>query len=105
MSPTQRSLKHMRDQGYFAEVVERWVPRVNIRKDFAGFADILCIHRENKGDIVAVQSTSDSNVSARVKKITEHENLAVVRKGGFKILVHGWRKKGGRYVLREVDLS
>jgi hypothetical protein len=95
----------MRERGYLAEVVERWIPGANIRKDFAGFIDILCVHRERIGDVVGVQATSGDNVSHRVEKIINHENVGAVRKGGIKILVHGWKKRKGRWQLREVDIS
>ena len=119
-SPTQRSLKVMRERGYLTEVVERWIPGANIRKDLFGFIDILAIAPLStvEGDlVVAVQSTSGSNVAARIKKITEHENLAAVRKAGIRILVHGWTKRRKRlksgklakrameWQLREVDVS
>lgn len=104
-SPTQRSLEEMRKRGYLADVVERWIPGANIRKDFAGFVDILCIHKERAGDVVGVQATSGSNVAARVDKIINHENVGAVRKGGIRILVHGWVKQKGRWQLREVDLT
>lgn len=103
MSPTQRSLKHLRDQGYLADVVEKWIPRANIRKDLYGFIDILCLRDT---EILAVQATSASNVAARLKKIRDHENLGAVRKAGISIKIHGWGKNAkGRYVLREVDIS
>jgi hypothetical protein len=88
----------MRERGYYAEVVERWIPGANIRKDFAGFVDLICL---KDGETVGVQATSYSNVSARVKKITDHENLGVVRKAGWRLLVQGWDGKK----LREIDLS
>jgi hypothetical protein len=50
--------------------------------------------------------TSGSNVSARVKKIAEHENTQFVREAGIAIHVHGWSKlKDGKYHIRTVDLS
>jgi hypothetical protein len=98
LSPTQRSLKEMRDRGYFCEVVERWNSFARIRQDLAGFIDVLCF---GDGEVVGVQATSYSNVSARVKKIAEHENVAAVRKAGVRLLVHGW--DGAK--LREVDVS
>lgn len=104
-SPTQRSLAEMRKRGYLADVVERWIPGARVRKDFAGFIDILCIHTEREGDVVGVQATSASNVSKRVDKIINHENVGAVRKGGIRILVHGWAKRNGRWQLREVDVS
>lgn len=102
-SPTQRSLAEMRKRGYLAGVVEKWIPQVKRRSDLFGFIDILCV---SESEVVAVQSTSRSNVASRVKKITEHENVAAVRKAGIRILVHGWGKNSkGRWELREVDLS
>lgn len=103
MSPTQRSLKELRSRGLFCWVVEHWCSFTHQRRDLWGFADILCLGDD---EIIAVQTTSGSNVSARVKKITDHENVAAVRKAGIRILVHGWTKgKNGRYSLREIDLS
>lgn len=102
-SPTARSLKVLRDRGYHAEVVERWIPGANIRKDFAGFIDILALKDD---EVLAVQTTSDAHVAERVSKITEHEKLPLIRGVGWGIHVHGWRKNaGGRWVLREVNLS
>jgi hypothetical protein len=102
-SPTQRSLKHLRDQGYLAEVVEKTIPRVFIKKDLYGFIDILAIR---DGEILGVQATSGSNVSSRVDKIANHDNVGAVRKAGIRIHVHGWRKNSKRrWVLREVDCS
>jgi len=85
------------------QVVERWNPHARIRQDLFGFIDILGIDGETT---VAVQSTSWSNVPARAKKIAESEHLPAVRKAGWRILIHGWRKsKAGRYELRLVDVS
>jgi hypothetical protein len=92
----------MEAQGYLVDIVERWIPGANIRKDLFGFGDLVCIR---EGETMLVQTTSYSNVSARVKKITEHENLAAVRKAGWGVLVQGWHKVGNRWQVREVDLS
>lgn len=102
MLPTQRSLKLLRDRGYRCEVVEKWIPRVNIRKDLFGFLDVLAI---KDGKVLGVQATSDSNVSARVHKIGEAEAVADVRACGWSLVVHGWRKKDGRWIVREVDVT
>jgi hypothetical protein len=102
-SPTQRSLKFMREKGFHAEVTERWIPGANVRKDLWGFVDILCLGAD--GVVVGVQSTSDSNVSARITKIAESPLVDRVRKAGIRILVHGWKKVKGRWQVREVDVS
>lgn len=101
-SPTQRSVAHLREQGYLVAVVERWNPHARIRQDLFGWIDLLAIR---DGETLAVQTTA-SGVAARIKKITAAESLPAVRKAGWRILVHGWRKNAaGRYILREVDLS
>src|SRR6478736_10568284 len=97
-SPTQRSLKLMRERGFHAEVTEKWIPGANIRKDLWGFCDVLCLGDDG---MVAVQSTSRSNVSARIKKITDSPLLGLVRKCGIRILVQGWFKKDNRWQVRE----
>ena len=104
MSPTQRSLKLLRDRGYLAEVVEKTVPKTFIKRDLFGFIDILAIHLET-GETLAVQTTSSDHVSHRERKITEHDNLAAIRKAGWGLHIHGWRKVKNRWKCREVDLS
>ena len=102
MTPTQLTLRKLRKEGWQAEVTERWNPFARIRQDLYGFVDVLGVGE--KGTI-AVQTTSDSNVSARVKKIAEHDNVAAVRKAGWIIEVHGWKKVKNRWQCRVIDIS
>lgn len=103
MTPTQRSLKYLRDAGYRVAVVERWNAHARIRQDLFGVVDLLAIR---EGETLAVQTTSGSNVAARVKKISEAEALPDMRAAGWSIKVHGWRKAAnGRWQVREVDVS
>lgn len=93
-SPTQRSLAKLRAEGWTAATVERWNPHVKIRQDLWGFGDLLCF----KGDeVLIVQTTSGSNLLARVAKI---RMLPVaddwLRSEHRKIVVHGWLRKGPR---------
>jgi len=94
VTPTQRTLKLLRDRGYIAAVVERWNPYARIRQDLFGFIDIIAV---NDGDTLAVQATSDSNVAARIDKIrdTPAANiwLACLSRS---LWVIGWGKKGAR---------
>ncbi len=102
LSPTQRSLAYLREQGYMVAIVERWNPHARIRQDLWGWCDLLAIR---KGEVLAVQVTA-SAVSERIKKIQESETVAAVRDAGIRIEVHGWRKSSkGRYVLRIEDIS
>ena len=95
-TPTQRTLAEMRSRGYACEVVERWNPFAKIRQDLFGFIDVLCL---GDNEVIGVQATSAGNVSARVRKIADHDNVAAVRKAGIRLLVHGWN--GDK--LREVN--
>lgn len=93
MTPTQRSLAMLRADGYFVAVVEKWNPHVKIRQDLFGFGDLLAF----KGDtILLVQTTSGSNVSARIQKILENPVAAAWLTPNRRIHVHGWRKCGER---------
>jgi len=102
----------MRDLGFHCEVVERWNPHVRVRKDLFGIADILAV---GHGLTIMVQTTSGSNLAARVKKIIAMRTFGLVWLGvsGHRIEVHGWAKhkmrRGGkayRYKLncREITI-
>ena len=101
-SPTQNTLKRLRKEGYTAEVVEKWIPRANVRKDLFGFIDIVALRGD---ETLAVQACNYSDVSKRVKKITDSEYLPTVRDAGWRIEVHGWHKPKHRFVCRVVDIS
>lgn len=102
-SPTQRTLKLLRAEGWTAAITERWNPHARIRQDLFGFVDVLAVRGP---ETLAVQTTSGSNVSARVRKIEENDCLPAIRDAGWAIEVHGWRKdKKGRWQCRRVNLS
>jgi hypothetical protein len=102
ISPTQLSLKMMREQGYYAEVVERYNSFTRKRNDLFGFVDVLCL---KPGEVVGVQTTSYSNLSARIKKIREHEHFKIVTDSGIKVVAHGWQKVNNRWKCREVFVT
>ncbi|MEB3211291.1 MAG: hypothetical protein VKL39_08045 [Leptolyngbyaceae bacterium] len=103
MTPTQRSLAYLREQGYMAAVVERWNPHARIRQDLFGVVDVLAIR---DGETLAVQTTSGRNVAARVRKIADSDATPAMRSAGWRIHVHGWRKAAnGRWTLRVEDVS
>ncbi len=102
-SPTQLTLKHLRDEGWTAEVVEHWNPHARIRKDLMGFIDVLAVRGP---ETLAVQTTSAANVSSRIRKIADSPHIAAVREAGWAVHVHGWKKVKGRWTLhRDEDVS
>ncbi len=101
-SPTALSKRHLEADGWLVAVVEHWNPHARIRQDLFGFIDLLALRG---AETLSVQSTSATNVSTRVNKIGASPHVGIVREAGWAIHVHGWSKKQGRWVLREVDVS
>lgn len=97
-SPTQRSLKLLRDRGYKVGVVEHWNAYVGIRQDLFGFIDLIAVKEGEP--VLAVQTTSYANTSAREKKIRSIPESEVWLKAGGAIEVHGWKHTPHGKVLR-----
>lgn len=103
MTPTARTLQKLKREGWLAYVVEKRNPKTRTLNDMFGFIDVVGIR---EGETIAVQTTSMSNISSRIKKITGHPNLSAVRAAGWIIHVHGWGKRAnGRWDCRVEDLS
>jgi hypothetical protein len=127
-SPTVRTRDYFREHGYRIDVVERWIG-VGLdnkfmgtrkkRKDFCGFADLIAFLPQ---EIIAIQSTSRSNMSNRVKKIVHgidaepnSQESAIewlLGEGRRRIIIQGWAKyakpvdrKWWRALNREVLLD
>lgn len=108
-TPTQRTLKYLRDLSYRAEVVERWVrfgsakvpagtnspgrASPGIRKDLFGFADIIAL-RPGLG-IFAVQCFS-TDWNGHIEKLMGTKEILDAatewNQCGGMILFMGWRK-------------
>jgi len=88
MTPTARTLKQLRSEGWQCQVVERFCHFSKRRIDLFGCIDIVAI-KPSEGTL-GVQATSGANTSARVSKARE-----LVRpwlEAGNAFQVHGWRK-------------
>jgi hypothetical protein len=91
-SPTQRTLKFLRDTGATARVVEHWNGYAKRRIDLWG-ADILA----RQGQLLmAIQTTSDSNHSDRVEKAKANPDTLNWLGTGVPFYVFSWGKKGAR---------
>ena len=101
-SPTQRSLALLRERGYIADVVERWIPFARVRRDLFGIIDIVAI---GNGETLGVQACCYSDVSKRVIKINAAPASPVLRESGWRVVVLGWRKVKGRWTAREVEIT
>jgi len=101
ISPLQRTLKAMREQGRICGIVERFNTHVGafgIRQDLFGFIDVIAIDPVN--GIIAVQACG-SDFSSHVHKLLEERNDIVFEwlKHG-KLELWGWRmvklNRGGK---------
>ena len=105
-SPTQRTLKRMRDSGDYklVQVVEHWNPFGRVRQDLFGIGDILGI--SITGETHLLQVTSYGNMNARIKKLEDHYSTPHLRDADWVLIVEGWKKeKNGRYKSYQFDLS
>jgi len=101
ISPTQRTLAAMREQGREVGIVERFLHHVGpygIRKDLFGFIDIIAI--DPVDGIVAIQSCGQ-DFSSHIHKMTEDRNLQMIAwLKHAKVELWGWRKiklkRGGK---------
>lgn len=105
-SPTSRSLRQLRADGYVAEVVERWNQYSKTRHDLFGIVDVLAMD----GELLAVQATTTGNLSSRIKKSLASPNLrAWLEVPGLRFECWGWAKRGERgkrklWTRRRVEL-
>lgn len=101
LSPTQRTIKALRDQGRICGIVERFLAyagKYGKRQDLFGFIDIISLDPEQ--GIVAIQSCGQ-DFAGHIRKMTGERNEAM-----YEWLQHapvelwGWRKvklkRGGK---------
>jgi hypothetical protein len=107
ISPTQRSLKALREDGWTVEVVERWNPYARIRQDLFNFIDMVAIKPGHP--ITGIQVTA-AGASSRVRKIRAEPAAPLWLLAGGSLLVHSWAKRGPRgkrkvYQCRVIDIT
>lgn len=95
-TPTARTLAELRKQGYVAAVVERWLPKVDLRKDLFGCIDVLACHGLTAG-CLGVQATTRENVMHRVEKAAKQIELRTFLQAGNRFEVWGWEQRGGKW--------
>jgi len=92
----------MEARGYTVAIVEYWHAFARQRRDLFGAFDLLGI---GDAGTLAVQTTSASNVAARVKKLADLEAVSAARKAGWRLEIHGWAKRKDGWHCRIVDIS
>ena len=100
LSPTQLTLRDLRESYRLVQVVEHWNTFARKRFDLFGFIDIVAVERGER--TLGVQCTSYSNMSARKKKIEEEhrETKEILLTAGWDLEIWGWRKVKGKWVVK-----
>jgi len=101
VSVTPRTLKWLRDLGYVVDVAESYNAYTKRSKDLYGFIDVMAVHPD-KQETLAVQVTTGSNLSARIKKAEALDGYWAWLAAGNAVEFHGWRKLKGRWEPRIV---
>jgi hypothetical protein len=96
-------MRFLRRDGYLVDVAERWIPRINIRRDLFHCIDLIAVKYGEP--VLAVQATSLSNISARVVKAQASPELAVwLKTGHARFQVFGWVQHGKQWLPKIVEL-
>lgn len=104
MSPMSRTLKLMRERGYYTNIVERTIPYRFIKVDLYNWIDAVSVRMNDHG-VMGIQVTSGSNFSARLKKAKGNGALLAWLTSGGRLVLHGWRKLKGKWEVRERELT
>ena len=117
MTPTQRTLRELRQQGRRCAIVEKWNQHVGphgIRQDLWGIIDVLALDPDR--GVMGVQSCGNS-FSAHFRKLTEDradECIDWLRTPNTVLQIWAWRKvklkRGGKAMrwqprVREITLE
>ena len=109
MSPTQLTLKYLRDVGFTAQVVERWNMGAKKRVDLFGVIDILAIAPHIQG-CVGIQACAGGSHSKRLAKILDEPRAKLFLECGNHLRLMSWSKRGARgkrklWTLRADDIT
>jgi hypothetical protein len=111
--PVQRSLKHLRDNGFAVCIVEKFIKHPNMpfgkRIDAYGIGDLLACRPPQTNDdygLIALVQCCSTDFAKHKEKILGIPEFATWKQSGGKVILHSWVKKGPRgkrktYQLRE----
>jgi hypothetical protein len=105
-SPTSRTLKALRSDGYQAGVCEKWNAHCRIRQDLFGFADVAAIKSDVVGTLF-IQACAACDQSKRMRKLLAVPSVRVALESANRVEVWGWRKsaKTNRWVVNRLVVT
>lgn len=107
--PTQRSLAHLRKEGYTVAIAEKYNSFTHMKNDLFGWIDICAIHPDHSG-VLGVQTTTTAHVPERIKKAMALDSFKVWLQAGNRASFMGWAKRGARgkrklWTLKEQEIT
>jgi hypothetical protein len=100
-SQNSRTVALLESRGYKCDICESYNAFTKRKKDLFHIFDILAI---GNGETIGIQITSKSNMSSRIKKISESEYLPELLRSKWRLIVIGWYKQpNGRYNYKEFE--
>lgn len=105
MTPTQRTIRELKNRGLVCAIVEKWNAYAKIRQDMFGIIDIIALDPQR--GVIGVQACG-SAFSAHYHKLTEEkaqETYDWISTPGTHLELWGWRKikkvRGGKAMIWE----
>jgi len=94
----------LQDLGYQVWIVEQTIriPGRTFKRDLFNGFDLLCV---KDSETLACQTTTLSNLGARITKLEGNEYVPHLRKAGWTLVAHGWRKLKTGWEPKVVDIS
>ncbi len=103
MTPTQLTLRELKNNGWTCQVVEKWNPWAKIRQDLFGCIDVVAVHPDHKG-VLGIQATTKTHITTRCKKINDNDNAQVWMEAGNDLYVWGWFKEKNKWTHKKVKM-
>ncbi len=94
----------LESEGYKVWIVEQTIriPGRTFKRDLFNGFDLLGVRNE---ETLAVQTTTLSNLGSRLKKLADNEYMPHLRRAGWTLKAHGWRKLKTGWEAKVVDVS
>jgi hypothetical protein len=93
--------EYLQAGGYIVDKAESYNAFSKRKKDLFKFIDFVAIHPHKK-ELLAIQTTSKSNLTTRIKKAEGLDAYWHWLRTGNPVTFHGWYKEAGMWRLKEV---
>lgn len=91
----KKTAAHYESQGYTVAHVDYFDHLNKVKRDFLGCFDSIAF---GNGETIAIQYTSQGNMSARKSKVLGRAGYRWVKKAGWKVVILGWEMQAnGHY--------